>query len=217
MSTAPSETSGYDPLATSRQPAVGATTKVAAHLHQPTNLPLGVYDLALKFKDKTGTPIKGNGIPYSETPILFTIKFTNKPKDVQKMATTVIISELGKGGYRSGKSGKFFKNVRSTTFKRTVPIDFVGGEYSITIEVGHATAPSSGFHGPDGPYDVCLSFTPATGAQHVQEDMSAAAENDDDDVAVSQVEETLRYRFYIPKTHFMARLLYVVSRLWDGF
>jgi len=216
MSTAPSETSGYDPLATSRQPAVDATTKVAAHLLEPTNLPLGVYDLTLKFIDET--PIKGNRIPYSETPILFTVKFTNRPKDVEEMATSVIISELGKGGYRSGKSGKFCKNVRSTTYKRTVPINTVGGEHSITIEVSHATAPSGGFHGGDGPYDVCLSCAPVvTSAQVMRKDESGDAEQNDDDGTVSQVEETLRYRFYTPKTHFLARLLYAVSRFWDGF
>jgi hypothetical protein len=216
MSTAPSETSGYDPLATSRQPAVGATTKVAAHSDAPTNLPLGVSDLTLSFTD--GTPITRNTIPlHDEMPIRFTVKFTNKPEGVDEMVMNVVLSQLSKESYRKGGSGSFSKYVSSTTYEDTVRImTDDAGVHSISIEVGHAAAPSGGFHGPDGPYDVFVSFAPAGGGGH-QQAMSVAAEHDEDDEYPSQIDETLRYTFYKPEIHFMVRLYYAVRRFWDGF
>jgi hypothetical protein len=186
------------------------------HIHRPTNLPLGVFDLSLRFKDDT--PIRGNKIPlHDEMPVLFTVRFTNKPEGVNDMVMNVIISELGKGGSMKGGSGSYTKYVRSMTYEDTVPIMSHGpGSYSITIEVGHAAAPSGGFHGGDGPYDVYVSFAPAT-PTGTHKAMSGAAENDDDDeYGDSQIEETLRYTFYNPKTHFLARLYYAVWRFWDG-
>jgi hypothetical protein len=253
MSTAPSKTGCYDSFAanlkdktepaTSTQPATGATTALAAPsayeaqaalsgalmdglpIEEPTNLPLGVSELTLMFTD--GTPIKGNTIPLrDEKPVRFTVKFANRPEGVDYMVMNVIISELSKDSYKKGGSGSFSKYVRSMTYEDTVPIMEEKEGYSISIEVGHATAPSSGWHGGDGPYDVYVSFTPViTDGQAqaksiaVQEKaMSAAAENDDDDeYLISQIDETLRYTFYKPETHFLVRLYYAVQRFWNGF
>lgn len=233
MSTAPSKTGCLDSFAanlqgetepaTSTQPALGATTALAmpsayeaqavlsgalmdgVPIRRPTNPRLGVSDLKLRLKD--GTPIRKNKVPlYDEIPVLFTVKFNNRPKDVDEMVMNVIISEISKGSNRKGRSGCFTKYVRSHTYEDIVPIVPDGKGYSITIEVGHAAAPSGAFHGGDGPYDVYISFHSAgTGVQEKAKSGTAKSDDDDDDAdAISQIDETLRYRFY-NKTHFLAR------------
>lgn len=247
MSAAPSETGCYDSFATnlqdktepvtSTQHALGATTALAVHSahdaqaagsgdltdalldERPTNPPLGVTDLTLRFID--GTPIRKNRIPlHNETPIQLTVKFTNKPDGVDEMIMNVIISQLSKDSYRRGKSGSFSKYVNSTTYEDTVPIVPEAIGYSITTQIGHAQAPSGGFHGGDGPYDVFMSFAPAGTGVH-EEGKSAAAEQDheddgDDDEYSSQIEETLRYTFYNPDIHLLGCMYYALWRFWDG-
>lgn len=244
MSTAPSETGCFNSFAanlqdetvpaTSTQLASGATTDATvpsayealaagsealthddAHSHHPTNLPLGVTDLTLRFID--GTPIRRNRIPlHDEMPILLTVKLTNKPEGIDEMGMKVILSQLGKDSYRRGKSGSFAKYVYSTTYEETVPIVPEADGYSITIQIGHEHAPSSGFHGGDGPYDVFMSFTPPGTGGHEQAMRHAAEHDEDDDEYPSQNEETLRYTFYNPDAHPLACMYYVVWRFWDG-
>jgi hypothetical protein len=213
MSTAPSATGRYDLPTTSTQPAVGATTKAAVNFDHATNLPLGVTDLTVMFED--GTPVWGNTLPfYSEMPILFIVKFTNRPAGVEQMVINLVISELGKDSSVIGRGGRFTRYVRSTTFEDTVEIvSSDSAHHSMTIKVYHASAHSSGFHGGDGPYDVYITFTPV--APDEEQDKSVAAEHDDDDaVVVSQVEETLKYTLYSTKTSLLARFFYAVSRFW---
>ena len=181
---------------------------------QPTNLPLGVSDLALSVKD--GPPITGNRVPYSdEKPLLFTVRLTNKPEGVKAVAVTLILSQLGKGSNRRGTSGEFSKYDWSTTYEKTVPIESDAWGHSIKIEIAHAAAPSGGFHGGDGPYDVYMSFTPVVpGAHDSEED-----ESDDDENGTSQTDEALRYTFYNSQSHclicFLDRFFMWFSRVWD--
>lgn len=206
MSSAPSSKTGRDnPSATKLQAETEPTTEATvpskcgnqpagskalpddSSVHRPKNRPLDVSDLTLRFQD--GTLISGNKLPlHNETPILLTVRITNKPEGVEYMVMNVIVSELGKNGHREGRSGKFSKNVRTTTYKKTVPIvtDAGGRGHSMTIEIPHATAPSGAFHGGDGPYDMTVSCTPDTTAS--------------DDAAISQVDETLKYTFEVSHT-----------------
>jgi hypothetical protein len=162
-------------------------TPCANPSHQPTNLPLDVSDLTLRFND--GTRIRENKIPLSnENPILFTVKFRNKPRGVEKMVMNVIISDLGKVDHTKGRSGKFSKNITSTTYQETVPIVTDARGHSMTIQIEHASAPSGGFHDGGGPYDVYMSFSPAnTGTQDAGDGRESTAGTG------SQSDETLRY------------------------
>lgn len=235
MSTATSETGRYDSFAASLQDTT------APPISTPMNLPLGVTDLTLSLKG--GAPFKNNKISLrDETPLLLTVKFTNRPEGVSEMVMKVIISQLSKDSYRRGKSGSFSKYVHSTTFEKTVPIVRETVGHSITIEISHAHAPSSGFHGGDGPYDMFMSFTPAgtdghdetiTGgheealtagraraltADRARATSDAAGHDEEDDEYSSQIDETLRYTFYNPENiNFLACLYYAVWRFWDGF
>lgn len=213
MSTASSATGRYDLPATSTQPAVGTTTRAAVDFDHVTNLPLGVTDLTVMYED--GTPVWGNTLPfYSEMPILFIVKFTNRPAGVEQMVINLAISELGKDSRVRGRQGRFTRYVRSTTFEDTVEIvSRDAAHHSMTIKVYHESAHSSGFHGGDGPYDVYITCTPVVPDE--EQDKSGTVEHDGDDTeVVSQVEETLKYTLYSTNTSFLARLCYAVSRFW---
>lgn len=238
MSTAPYETGCFDSFGTnlhsetasvtSTHPTLDAVSALAVpstyeaqaadstslHVHQPTNLPLGVSDLTLKFKD--GTPIRRNWLPlYDEMPILFTVRFANRPEGVDEMFMNVIISELGKDSDLKSRSGSFSRYVKSTTFTDTVPIVTDAGGHSVTIEVGHGSAPNSGFHGGDGPYDVYMSFTPVAAGTQTAKSGAAAHEHDEDDAdPVSQIDETLKYTLYTSKPNLLTCFFYEVSRFW---
>lgn len=181
-------TEATTPPTTETLPASGGAATGEAAAHELTNPELNPFDITLAFAD--GTPIRWNNFPLNKhDDILITVKLKNKPGGgVTKMIMTVIVSELSKSstGMECG-SGRFFKNVRSTTYQESVPIVTDASGHSITIRIAEDAESDNRFHGGDGPYDMHVSFAP---------DLGTAAEIDGDYNVVSQIDETLRYSFF---------------------